>query len=492
MPFADLREYIAKIEELGLLKRFDGADWDLEIGALSDLYRRRKATLFDNIKGYPRGFRVLSNIFAREEQQNLALGVPPETRKLETVRHLKNKLGQFKPVPPRWVRDGPILENVLMGGEVDLLKFPTPRWHELDGGRYIGTADLVITKEPDEGWVNAGTYRVMIHDKTTAASYISPGKHGRLMREKYWSRGKSCPVAVVCGMDPTLFVSSQVSVPYGISEFEYAGGLRGKPVEMLKAPATGLPVPASAEIVIEGEIPPPDVESRAEGPFGEWTGYYASGSRAEPVIKVKAILHRNAPIITGVSSGLVPSEVRANLVRSAILWEQLERVGVPEVKGVWFMDPGGSNLLVAVSIAQRYPGHAQQAGMAASSCRDGASLSRFIIVVDEDIDPTNEDDVWWAMASRCDPATSLKAIPNCWASPLDPRLDPEKRRIGDYTNSRAIILATKPYHWIKDFPKVVRGNTEFLSKVTDKFASQLEDLSKEDIARIATAKVIKG
>lgn len=490
-PLRDLREYIDLTEEMGLLKKIDGADWKLEIGALSDLYRRRKSTLFDSIKGYPKGYRVFTNIFASENQMRLILGIPPDVTMLECVSLLRKRLSQFKPMPPRKVKTGPILENVLTGDKVDLLKFPIPLWHELDGGRYMGTADMVITKDPDTDWTNYGTYRVMVHDKTNAASYMSPGRHGRMIREKYWSRGQSCPVAVVCGEDPTLFVPSLTSIPYGISEYEYAGWLRGEPVDVVVGPTTGLLLPASAEIVIEGEIPPPDVESREEGPFGEWTGYYASKSRKEPVIKVKAILHRNNPILTGVSSGLVPSEVRGNPIRAAVLWDQLERAGVPGITGVWYLEPGGSYFLIAISVKQAYPGHARMVGTAAAGCREGAYLSRFIIVVDDDIDPTKEDDVWWAMASRCDPATSIDLIPNCWSSPLDPRLDPEKRQKGDFSASKAIIYACKPFHWIKDYPVTVKGSTELMEKVIKKFKSQLTDTTDADLKHLASAKVVK-
>ena len=167
-----VREFIEKCEELGDLKRIDGADWNLEIGALTDLYRRRKVVLFDNIDGYPEGYRVLSNIYATDRQQKLALNAPMELSTLELVKFVRNKFGHVQRIPPRIVKNGPIMENVLTGSDVNLLRFPIPKWHELDGGRYIGTAHLVITRDPDEGWVNVGTYRVMVHDKTTTGIRI--------------------------------------------------------------------------------------------------------------------------------------------------------------------------------------------------------------------------------------------------------------------------------------------------------------------------------
>lgn len=486
----DLRDYIKVSESLGVLKYINGADWDLELGVLSDLYRRRKSTLFDKIKDYPEGYRVFTNIFATEKQQKAIFNAPLESTTLDFVRIVKNKMAEFSSIKPIEVGRGPVMDNILKGGDIDILKFPVPRWHEMDGGRYIGTADLIITRDPDTGWVNLGTYRVMVQNKNTTSSYMSPGRHGRFMREKYWQKGENCPVAVVCGHDPLLFAMSMTSVPFGVSEYEFAGWLKGEPIEVVKGPYTGLPIPASAEIVLEGEMPPPEKESRPEGPFGEWTGYYASGARNEPIIHVKTVLHRNSPILTGVSSGLVPSEVRANVIRSAMLWSQMEQAGVPDINGVWFLEPGGPNLMIAISIKQRFPGHAKQAALAAIGCREGSYLNRFVIVIDDDIDPTNENDVWWAMASRCDPKTSIDIIDNCWASPLDPRLEPARRASGDYSSSRAIINACKPYHWIKDFPKVVNSSSELVDKVAAKYKDILKDLSPEDLYRATRSKVV--
>src|SRR3990170_268899 len=173
-----------------------------------------------------------------------------------------------------------------MDTDVDMHEFPAPKWHELDGGNYLGTAGLVITRDPDEGWVNLGTYRVQVHDRDTVGFYISPGKHGRIMREKYWAKGEPCPVAMCFGMDPLLLHVASTGLPWGASEYDYAGGIKGQPIEVIKGPVTGLPIPAAAEIVIEGLSYPGDMQM--EGPFGEFAGYYASGERKEPIVKVKS------------------------------------------------------------------------------------------------------------------------------------------------------------------------------------------------------------
>ncbi len=468
----DLRPYLTKLESLKELQHFDGADWDLEIGALTELGDEHKAPalIFDKIKDYPPGYRVVSNLIATPRRLAITLGFPPDISNIELVRGIKEKFNNLKPVAPVMVSEGPVLENVMKDDEVDLLKFPTPKWHELDGGRYLGTADMVIMRDPKDGWVNVGTYRVQLHDKDTLGLYISPGHQGRLIREMYWAQGKSAPVAIAFGEHPLVWMPSTLAFPWGTEEWTISGALLGEPLKLIKGEYTGLPFPAHAEIVIEGDVPPPSVEARKEGPFGEWPGYYGSGERSEPVVKVKRIYHRNNPIICGSPPLKPPGSGTASFVmRAGNIWHELEKLGIPGIKGVWNMRAGGSRFLNVIAIEQKYAGHAKQVGMAAMSGAEGAYHGRFVIVVDDDIDPTNDEDVLWALATRCDPATAIEIIHNCWSTPLDPTLPPDKRAKGDFSNSRAIMLAVRPYYWRKDFPKVNRASNELRDKTLKKW-----------------------
>lgn len=239
----------------------------------------------------------------------------------------------------------------------------------------------------------------MIHDENTVGFYISPGKHGRSQREKYSSTGRACKVAMSFGHDPLVFLAGCIEVPYGVSEAEFVGGVRGDPLEVIHGEYTGLPIPANAEIVIEGEAI--FDEPRTGGPFGEWTGYNASAERPEPIVKVRRFYHRNNPIILGSPPGRPPSELcwYRSYLRSALIWDEIEKAGVPDVNGVWLTVSGGSRLILVVAIKQRYPGHAKQAAVVASQCHAGAYLGRNVIVVDDDIDPTNNDDVFWAIGT---------------------------------------------------------------------------------------------
>ncbi len=469
----DLRVFMDELNRLGELKVVENADWNLEIGTITELSNEKKgpALLFDHIKGYPAGYRVISNLTATPRRLKASLGFPVDITDIDLVWRMKEKFKDLKPVPPAYVTKGPILENVIKDGDVDLLKFPTPKWHELDGGRYIGTADMVIMRDPKDNWVNVGTYRVQLHDRDTLGLYISPGKQGRLIREAYWAQGKPCPVAVVFGVHPLVWTPAVLAFPWGTEEFGIAGALLGKPLELVTGEYTGLPIPAYAEIAVEGECPPPEVDSRPEGPFGEWAGYYGSGERNEPVIKVKRILHRNDPIIVGTPPLKPPGDGSANYInRASNSWYELERLGIPGIKGVWFMRAGGNRFLKVIAIEQKYAGHAKQVGLAAMSGAEGAYYGRFVIVVDDDIDISNDEDVLWAISTRCDPATAIEIISGCWTGAADPTLTPEKRQRKELTNSRAIINACRPYHWRKDYPKVNKASNELRAATLKKWS----------------------
>jgi 4-hydroxy-3-polyprenylbenzoate decarboxylase len=473
--YKDLREWLELVDNIGQLKKIDGVDWNLEMGTLAELVAQESkgpvpAVLFDKIKDYPAGYRVLFAQNAAFKRMALNLGLPLDLTDLDIVRALREKLAAHKPIPRKVVKEGPILENVLSGKDINLLKFPVPFMHELDGGRYIGTGCLVITKDPEEGWVNFGAYRGMVHDENTMGLYISPGKHGRIQRQKWFDQGKPCPVIVCVGQDPLLFMVSGNEVDYGISEFDYAGGLKGSPIEVIHGKATGLPFPAQAEIVIEGFLDPKEVKQ--EGPFGEWTGYYASSTRPEPFIRVEHIYHRNDPILTCARPGRPPSDysLAKCMVKAALIWDQVERAGVPDVKGVWCNEAGGGRLLNIISIKQRYPGHARQAALVAAQVHAGAYLGRYVIVVDDDIDPTKTQEVLWALATRSDPVESIDILRRCWSGPLDPRIQPGKKGF----NSRAIIDACRPFEWMKDFPPVAESSPELKKKVYDKWKKVLE------------------
>ena len=306
-PHDDVREFIARAESVGEIARIKGADWKLEMGTLAEIVNHARpeppAILFEDVPGYPKGMRLLSGATNSSKRLAITLGLPVPNNPLDVVRAYRDRMKNHRPIPPRTVAKGAVLENVDRDDKVDVLKFPVPFLHEHDGGRYIGTDDLVIMRDPDEGWVNCATYRVMVLDKNHVSLWISPGKHGRQIREKYFRAGKPCPMLISCGHDPLLFLAGGNELKYGLSEYDYAGGHRGEPYDVVLSELYGLPMPAHAEIVLEGEM----VENvkATEGPFGEFTGYYASSPSEQPVVEVKRVYYRNDPIL-GIASPIRP------------------------------------------------------------------------------------------------------------------------------------------------------------------------------------------
>jgi 4-hydroxy-3-polyprenylbenzoate decarboxylase len=467
----DLRDLLRDFEAMGEVKTIQGADPNLEISALCETITMRfpgeePALLFDAIKGYPKGFRILSGAANSFRRLAHVYGLPSPEKRIDIVKSFKTRAGKGTGmIPPKVLATGPIFENVLRDGEVDLFKFPIPFVHEHDGGRYIGTEDVVVMKDPDSDWVNAGTYRIMAHGKDEAGVWISPGKHGRLIREKYFKQGKPCPVLICCGQDPILFLCANAELPYGTSELDYAGGQRGAPVEVVLSELYQLPMPAHAELVLEGEMY--GDKPKLEGPFGEFMGYYASEASQQPTIKIRRIYHRNDPIITLAIPSRPPSNftVARAVVKASMIWDELEKAGVPGVQGVWNHEAGAGRLFNVVSIKQMYAGHARQAGMLAATCRSGIYAGRWVVVVDDDIDPSNIHDVIWAMSTRCDPADDIEFIHKLWSTPLDPIL-----RGPPYQSNRAVIDACRPWGWKDEFPPVAEASPELKEKVMKKWA----------------------
>ncbi|MEM4407459.1 MAG: UbiD family decarboxylase [Candidatus Caldarchaeum sp.] len=473
----DLRSWIENVKELGLLREVRGADWHLEIGAITDLNAKngKYTLLFDEIKGYPKGFRILTGALLDSRRVALALGLPDTIDDLELVTALKNRMSKLtdslKEYAPKHVNQAVFQENTMTDDDVDVLKFPAPKWMPQDGGRYIGTADVVVTKDPETGWVNVGTYRVMIQDSRTLTVFIEAPRHAKLIVEKYWRRGEKCPIAISLGHHPLIQLFAGIEVPPNISEYAYAGAIAGASYEIAEAPLTKLPVPAESEVLIEGWL---SQDTQREGPLGEFVGYYASGVTQSPTIKVAAIHYRDDPIMLATCAGRPPydySYFRCPL-RSAMIWDILEKAGIPGVRAVWCHEAGYSRAFTVVSIKQVFAGQDRMAGYVASQCRPGAIAGRYVIVVDEDIDPTNLNEVVWAMCTRVDPARDVEVIRDTVGTPLDPVTEHEPgKKLEEYTSSRMLVFATKPFSKLVkgEFPMVVEPDEQTIKRVTAKW-----------------------
>lgn len=471
--YHNLRQWIDRFRETGEVLDVKGAHWNQEIGVMTQLARRQKqgpALLFDQITDHQEGFRILVNTLGSTRRLAHTLRLGDVSGYRELVDKWKVKWKGLVPIPPRLVENPPVMENRLVGNEVDLGLFPAPLWHDEDGGRYIGTGCVVIVKDPETGWVNLGTYRVQLQGKTELTVYIGSSHHGSLIRRKYLDEGKSCPVAIVLGQDPLVFLSaSSLGVPPNRSEYDFAGGIKGEAISVFNGEITGLPLPADAEVVLEGHFQPSN--KRSEGPFGEFTGYYGSGQRDEPCMDVEAVYYRSQPIILGSPPTRPPNEstfVHA-ILKSASLEEELKGMGVPGVLGAWNHECGAAQMFVALSIKQQYPGHAKQVLVTASNAYS-VMHSKIVIVVDDDVDITNLEDLMWAVCTRFDPGIDvdiLRRVPSTILDPAVPNGAPA-------FTSRMLIDATRPYERLKEFAPAITINKEAEANVLKRWGNLLK------------------
>lgn len=478
-PIQDLREWLSRVEEMGELVRIDQpVDRDEEMSAISYLAAKQDpspAVLFENAKGFddsPIGARCLWNILGPSKRRiAISLEEPADTPTVELIRRTKDKMKRR--LPPREVpaSEAPVFENTVTGGDINLNQLPIPRHWSLDGGRYAGTADAVITRDPDSGFINVGTYRMMQQSETEVGLYLSPGKDARLHITRSWQQGKPVEIVAAWGIDPLFMMVGSQTFPKNASEFEFAGGIKGQPIPVVKGKTVDLPIPANAELVIEGIIHPNSV--RAEGPFGEFPGYYGRPEAGCPLVEVTAVHYRDKPVLTNALMADYPSCEQSgffSVIRSAKIWDDFDSLGIPGLAGVYCHPAaaGGFGMTV-LSLEQRYAGHAAQALALAAQGPGGAYYTKWIIAVDEDIDPTDMDQVIWAMASRCNPTDDIDVLRNTWSTWLDPTQNPpENRPYG----SKALINACMEHRHLPVFSK----RTALRKEVYDQVAERWSDL----------------
>jgi len=454
-----IRDFIEQAEAQGVLQRIKAeVDWDLELSHIAKLNEEKKgpALLFENVKDYDSP--VLTSICTTTERLSLIMGMPKDSTLVDLMRYWVEK-GETK-VPPKLVDTGPCKENKMMADEVDLFKFPVPKFFPMDGGRFFGTAHFVVTKDPESGWVNLGTYRLQLLDKNHLGTQFIKGKHSDIMLKKYQAMGKPMPVAVVVGCDPLLFLMGAARLSAFESEYDLAGSIRGGGIEVVKCETNDLIVPATSEIVVEGEVDAG--KFMEEGPFGEYTGYYSGvGTDPRNYIKVNCVTYRNNPVFmaTTVGRAVTDTHMTMALTYGSTLWQQLVAMKIPGIKAIYCPPEGSGRFLAIISMKQMYPGHADQVLTAAISTEMGAYGLKTVIVVDDDIDPWDISRVMYALSFRFQPNRS-QVIKRGRSTPLDPSLPINAREI----TGRLLLDATIPYDW-KEKPIPIELDPEMVKKI---------------------------
>ena len=477
MGFEDLRFWLDRFERAGELKRVKAeVNWDREIGTIArrSLTRKGPALLFENVKGYQTTpcTRVATALLSKRTRLAMVLGFPPDTPARELVQHVGQK--NRETVPPEVVRTGPVKEHILRGDEVDLYRFPVPKWHFRDGGRYILTFAGVVTRDPDAGVMNMGVYRGMLGQRNTIPMLIVAGQHGGQTFSKYRQMGRPMPAAAVIGFDPIMDFISGSPVPAGMCEYDVMGGYRGEPLKVVRCETSDLLVPAEAEMVIEGTISPDPATYEPEGPFGEYTGHTSDVPTPRPVMTVECITFRGDPILRGTQEGTLPGSFSENsmmssIQRAAIAWNILEQQGVPGVTNV-HVHPVTNGTNICVQIRKQYQGHAKH--VAAALWGSGAAQWRYkhVIVVDDDIDVSDYEQLDWAIAYRVNAGKDdIVIFPGSFGSPTDPSTPLEERdvtKLGSGIWNRVLVDATRTWmfdpkpEWGGRFPPTVQPAPE--------------------------------
>lgn len=443
MPFKDLRDYIGALDKHKEIKRIEKeVDWNLEAGAIvRRTYELNKpAPFFQNIKGYPKGYRIFGAPLSSYKRISIALGLKTDTSYSDLMEYYLQR--KKNPVKPILVKDGTCKENIHLGEDINLFEFPAPMIHDGDGGRYLCTWHANITKDPNTEATNWGMYRAMIHTKNTMGGLMEPYKHIGYHYERYYKpKGEPMPFAIAIGMEPVCSMMALTPMSYSIAEVDMAGAMRGEPVELVKCETVNLEVPATSEIVIEGFVSPNETVS--EGPFGEYTGYRASPRDKRPVYKVTAITHRNNPILTMSCMGVPIDDCHApmSVTAGAEILAELRGKSLP-VKNVCLY-PQCTNFLVVVSIKTPYPNVAERVASAIWSMEGGTPA--YVFIVDDDIDPNNVWQVMHAFSTKCHPWRGITRLEHGTGSPLVPFLSRYERinRLG----ARAYFDCTWPKDW---------------------------------------------
>lgn len=456
----DLREWLDLVEADGGLKRISApVSMKEEMSALTYMVAQDEhspALLFEKVAEGDgekvEGAQVLSNMLGASQRRfALAVGIDPNLNTRDMILAMRERgrrrMGPVEVDPA----SAPVNDIILTGDDIDLTKLPAPKFWPRDGGDYIGTGDITFTRDPATGRMNVGCYRQMVQGPRQVGMYCSPGKHGLQDREAWWARGEPCEVVAAYGIDPVPFMVAAQSYGADTEELDIIGGLTGTPFELTKGVAGSLPIPARAEIVIEGTVSAGDV--MMEGPLGEFTGYYGRPESPQPVIQVKALHMRRKPIMTAALMADYPAcEIGSYyaIMRSAAIWDDLERFGITGIKGVYAHPAAASGWgMVVVSIEQKFAGHTAQVLASASQCPAAAYYTKWIVAVDEDVDPADMNQVVWAMSTRCNPVDDIDFQRKTWSTGLDPsQVLPELRAYG----SKALIDACKPHRFIKEFP----------------------------------------
>lgn len=464
MVFYDNRDFISAIDRTGDLVRIkQEVDWDGEAGAIIKLSDEKQspAPLMERVKDYPAGYRIFGSPLGTYRRIAISLGMAPETHIRAIQEEYERRL--TAPIKPVLVSSGPCKEVIMKGQDVDMCRLPATMNMEGEDARYMGTWDLIIVKDPDSEWTNWGMYRAEVHNRKTLGITLNIAHHGgKIFLNKFRANNKPMPVAVVVGADPLCHMASVAEMEVLESEVDYAGGLRRQPVEMVKCETIDLLVPASSETVVEGIVLPDYVVSR--NPFAEYAGYMAPPADVA-ACQVTAITHRRDPIFTVANPGYpyYGGSACSCLGASVGHKRHLREHGIP-VTDVYIPVEGADLLMI---VAVKNP-RAFTPSAIAQAAFSGTFHQQKVLVMEDDVDIFNLNDVFFHLATRCNPVRGIKIFTNIYGSRLIPNLSRAEKK--QFNGSGVLLDCTWPVDWDRDteVPVIASFEKRYPEKLKEK------------------------
>lgn len=437
--YPDLRAWLAWLEQQGQLVRIPGpVSTRFEVARHEARHDGRAAVFFEHVRDY--AVPIVSNIFNRRANIAHLLGVAPTEALTERLIHASRH-----PLPTRLVTDGPVKEVRIPERDVDLMgQLPNPVHFEKDAGHYISSG-VIVARDPEGGKRNVSFARMLVKDGRTLVVMINFYRHLVELYRRAERRGRGLEVAIVIGADPITWLEGAMParlVPLDVDELEVAGALRGEPLEVVRCDTVDLEVPARAEIVIEGEMPPGIRE--LEGPYADYSMVYDGPPRPNPIIRVRAITHRQNPIYHDVLPGSRDNWLIGGVCREADLLDHLRRL-MPNVRAVHLTEGSCCRFHAVVQLRKEHEYEPAHAIVAVLTPTEASRDVKLVTVVDEDIDPFDPEAVEWATVTRSQWDRDLVILPRM-ATALDPsakaRTPHALRQLGDVLSAKAGIDAT--------------------------------------------------
>jgi UbiD family decarboxylase len=503
-PISDLRSHLENLEALGLLRHVTTAvdkNWEIS-SVMRWMYHgnpeeKRYAVIFDKVTGFDIPV-VVGAIGASYLTYAAALGLDPGKAKSELFKEIRQRWNHAisHPLDPVVVKAGPCKENILLGDKVDIHMLPVPVWtpekdrYWKEGYGFL-TAPYHISKDPDTGIRNVGTYRNMLRKEPDEMGiFPSPGTDLGVHVKKNEARGRATEIATVIGADPVIGMTSPTSFPADYDELAISGALRGRPIELVKCETVDLEVPASAEIVIEGKIlPPQERPYEWEGPFGEFTGHQG-GAVMNPIYKITCITYRGNAIYQAFISEMPPSESSKirHLSTEGVVLRQLGMLGIEGIVDIHMPETAQSHITL-VSIKKNSVGHPAKVANALFSILQPRS-GKMVIVLDDDIDIRDYEHVWFALTFRTSMVPGRMhasfvgglqgVILDYSALPSLPGKDDTPPRFGRPANG-LFIDATRPFY---PYPGVSLPPMKYLTKALDQWGKYgLPALERKDLPK---------